>query len=221
MKLVVFNGSPRMDKSNSTLLINCFLNGYNRFYDNEVEVFYLARTNAMDDYVKAFNSADNVIVVFPLYTDAMPGVVKAFFEAIAANRPLLNTRLGFIVQSGFPEGIHCENIQRYLKKFTFRIGCHYLGTLTKGGVEGIQVMPPFMTRKLFLRFQQFGEHFALSGEFSEEIMREMRKPYRLSFPKRMIIKLLISTGITNFYWNSHLKKFKAYPQRFARPFQTK
>jgi NAD(P)H-dependent FMN reductase len=167
MKLVIYNGSPRLEKSNSTLLINRFLNGYHKYIDNDVEVFYLARINAMNDYVEAFNSAENVIVIFPLYTDAMPGVVKAFFEALAANRPLSGVKLGFIVQSGFPEGIHCENIKRYLQKFTRRLGCDYLGTLTKGGVEGIQIMPPFMTRKLFLRFYQFGEHFALTGSFRQ------------------------------------------------------
>jgi NAD(P)H-dependent FMN reductase len=219
MKLVIFNGSPRLEKSNSTLLINRFLNGYHKYIDNDVEVFYLARTKAMNAYVEAFKSAEAVIVIFPLYTDAMPGVVKAFFEALAANRPLSKVKLGFIVQSGFPEGIHCENIKHYLQKFTLRLGCDYMGTLTKGGVEGIQIMPPFMTRKLFLRFYQFGEHFALNGEFSAAIMKELREPYRLSFPKRMIMKALSSAGITNFYWNTNLKKHKAYPQRYAKPFQ--
>jgi hypothetical protein len=159
-------------------------------------------------------------MVFPLYTDAMPGVVKAFFEVLLANKALSKNKLGFIVQSGFPEGIHCENIKRYLQKFTRRLGCDYLGTLTKGGVEGIQIMPPFMTRKLFLRFHQFGEHFALSGEFSAAIMKELREPYRLSLPKRMIMKVLSGAGITNFYWNTNLKKHKAYPQRFAKPFRS-
>jgi NAD(P)H-dependent FMN reductase len=218
MKLAIFNGSPRLEKSNSTLLINHFLNGYHKYIDNDVEVFYLARTRAMKEYVEAFNKAEAVIMIFPLYTDAMPAVVKAFFEALAANRPLSKNKLGFIVQSGFPEGIHCENIKQYLQKFTRRLGCYYLGTLTKGGVEGIQIMPPFMTRKLFVRFYQFGEHFALSGEFSTAIMKELREPYKLSFPKRMLMIALSSAGITNFYWNSHLKKNKAYGQRFAKPF---
>jgi NAD(P)H-dependent FMN reductase len=218
MKLAIFNGSPRLEKSNSTLLINHFLNGYHKYIDNDVEVFYLARTRAMNDYVEAFNNAEAVIMIFPLYTDAMPAVVKAFFEALAANRQLSKNKLGFIVQSGFPEGIHCENIKQYLQKFTRRLGCDYLGTLTKGGVEGIQIMPPFMTRKLFVRFYQFGEHFALSGEFSAAIMKELREPYKLSFPKRMLMIALSSAGITNFYWNSHLKKNKAYGQRFAKPF---
>lgn len=220
MKLVIYNGSPRREKSNSTILIHRFLNGYHKIIDNDVEVHYLAKTKNKQKQLEDFSNADAVLIIFPLYTDAMPGIVKEFFEVLLRNKPAKRIKLGFIVQSGFPEGVHCDYMKQYLKKFTSRIDCYYLGTLTKGGVEGIQVMPPFMTRKLFERFHEFGEHFARTGEFSAEIMKVLRKPYMLSFPKRMIMKVLSSLGMTNFYWNSHLKKHKVYHQRFAKPFNS-
>jgi hypothetical protein len=221
MQLVIYNGSPRLENSNSTILINQFLNGYHKIIDDEATVYYLARLNEMDEFLHAFKNTDYAIIVFPLYTDSMPGVVKQFFEILAKAKPHKNVKLGFIVQSGFPEGIHCENTKRYLQKFSNRIDCFYLGTLTKGGVEGVQMMPAYMTRKLFTGIQRFGEYFARTGRFNEEIILEMSKPYKMSIPKMLLMRLLSSAGITNFYWNMHLRKNKAYRNRHNQPFVEK
>ncbi len=221
MKLVIFNGSPRLEKSNSTMLINRFLNGYHKIIDDEAPVHYLARTHEMNEFLNAFRNTDYAIIVFPLYTDSMPGVVKQFFELLAKTKPHKNVKLGFILQSGFPEGIHCENTKRYLQKFSNRIDCFYLGTLTKGGVEGIQTMPAIMTRKLFTGIQRFGEFFARTGHFNEEIILEMSKPYKMSIPKTLLMRLLSAAGITNHYWNIHLKKNGAYHNRHNQPFVEK
>jgi hypothetical protein len=42
MKLVIFNGSPRNKKSNSKVLIEHFLAGYNKICPDPVPVQYLA-----------------------------------------------------------------------------------------------------------------------------------------------------------------------------------
>jgi NAD(P)H-dependent FMN reductase len=150
MRLIIFNGSPRGTKSNTRILLEQFTNGFMMEADNQFEIYYLFDTTAVTDHAEAFKNAAYVILAFPLYTNAMPGIVKHFIEAL---EPLCgrkeNPTLGFIVQSGFPEPIHSRFVEKYLIKLVNRLKCEYKGMVIKGGVEGIQVQPSSWTKKLF------------------------------------------------------------------------
>jgi len=221
MKLAIINGSPRYKKSNSNLLINQFLSGYNKIIPEDVSVHYLVNQQVRDEAVNAFLVSDQIILIFPLYTDCMPGIVKEFIESIAQlnKNDIGGKKIGFIVQSGFPEAVHSVAVEHYLEKLAKRLQCEYLGTVIKGGVEGIQIMPPFMMRKLFLQFNKLGEYFARNSAFSPQIMDKLRKPYKMSPRKIAIFKLLIKLGLTNFYWNNNLKKNGAFEKRFDKPYE--
>jgi len=218
MKLAIFNGSPRNKKSNSKILMEHFLEGYRKVTAEEVPVHYLANLAKMDDHVKAFEDAETVIIIFPLYTDCMPGIVKEFIERIAQLKNSSPKKVGFIVQSGFPEGIHSVYVERYLKKLAERQKWDYLGTVIKGGVEGIQIMPPLMTKKLFENFIKLGEYFGQTGEYSQELIDILRKPYKLSKGRLFTFRIGEKLGFTNFYWNSNLKKNNAFEKIFAQPY---
>ena len=218
MKLVIFNGSPRGKKSNSGLLIDHFLTGYSKFCPDPVPIHYLAGRKPKKELTEAFQNAETIIVFFPLYTDCMPGIVKEFFENIAEQQVMRAKKIGFVVQSGFPEAIHSIYVERYLEKLTKRLNCEYLGTVIKGGVEGIQIMPGWMTKKLFTRFQNLGEHFAKNMIFSPEIQARLRKPYKMPVLRRYMFSLMNKIGLSNFYWNSNLKKNGAFKNRFDKPF---
>ena len=72
--------------------------------------------------------------------------------------PRSKKSLVFIVQSGFPEAIHSVCIEKYLKKFTSKLNCTYLGTVIKGGVEEIQVIlfkKNFISDIIFYRGNKF------------------------------------------------------------------
>lgn len=220
MRLTLFNGSPRGKKSNTKILLEHFTNGFTSDEENQFEIFYLFDTKAVNEHVEAFKNSDHVILAFPLYTDAMPGIVKNFIEAL---EPLCgrkeNPSIGFIVQSGFPESIHSRYVEKYLIKLAQRLGCDYKGTVIKGGVEGIQVQPESWTKKLFQSFHQLGVEYAQTGRFSEEIIEKLAKTEKMSKAKLAAFKLMQKSGLTNFYWNSQLKKNNAYEKRFARPFE--
>lgn len=220
MKLAIFNGSPRKEKSNSDILINHFLTGYNRVNVEAIPVYYLAGKKQKEGLAEAFGNADIVIIFFPLYVDCMPGIVKEFFESISNLKLTHSKKIGFIVQSGFPEAVHSIYVERYLKKLTKRLKCEYLGTVIKGGVEGIQILPAWMTRKLFGRFQDLGEYFARNNSFSPKIMEALQKPYRLSLLRKILLSVTIKTGfgLSNFYFDSQLKKNGGFKNRFDKPF---
>lgn len=217
MQLAIFNGSPRITKSNSTLLIKHFLTGYHGNTIYNTPIHYLAHTSKISEQVQAFDKADSIIIIFPLYTDAMPGQVKFFFESIA-HIDSTGKNIGFIVQSGFPEAYHSTFVERYLEKLSKRIHCNYLGTVIKGGVEGIQIMPPSMTNKLYKNFKELGSYFALTGKFKPEIIKKLGEPYRMSFIRLNIFKFIIATGLADFYWNKKLKENFAFEKRFAKPY---
>jgi hypothetical protein len=231
MKLVVFNGSPRGKKSNTRLLLERFLEGYSRTEGNSHEIHYLTRIQEQDRFSEAFRGADCALLAFPLYVDAMPGLVKEFIESLASLQvggqgegqtgstdPGRRPALGFIVQSGFPEAAHSRPVERYNRKLAQRLGCRYLGTVVKGGVEGIQVKPSWMTRRLFREFYCLGEGFGRSGSFDEKKVRRLARPERLSAAVRLLYRLLDLTGLTRSYWDWMLKKNGAYDRRFVRPY---
>jgi NAD(P)H-dependent FMN reductase len=219
MRLAVFNGSPRGKKSNTRILMDQFLQGFARTPGHEHEVHYLSRESDGEEHREAFASAEVALLAFPLYTDAMPGIVKAFIETLAPLRGReRNPALGFVVQSGFPEAAHSRPVERYCQKLAQRLGCRYLGTVVKGGVEGIQIMPPTMSRKLFACFEALGEAFGRTGEFDPDLIRRLAGRESLSLPVCLLYRLLRLTGLTNFYWNSQLKANGAWERRFAAPY---
>ncbi|HPS13468.1 MAG TPA: NAD(P)H-dependent oxidoreductase [Prolixibacteraceae bacterium] len=217
MKLAIFNGSPRKTKSNSTILIQQFLKGLNKNDHSDIGIYYLADIPKNQEHTQKFIEADTVIIIFPLYTDAMPGQVKYFLETIE-KMDSKGKNVGFIVQSGFPEAYHSIFIEKYLQKTAKRMGWNNLGTVIKGGVEGIQIMPPSMTKKLFLNFEKMGSYFAETGKFDPIISKKLRNPYRMNFFRRTTLRVMMLLGWSNFYWNLKLKENHAYNQRFAQPY---
>jgi NAD(P)H-dependent FMN reductase len=220
MKLAIFNGSPRKSKSNSTFLMQHFLTGYSTHDANHIDINYLADISKTNEHLEKFDNADTAIIIFPLYTDAMPGQVKYFIEQLEGIDSK-GKSVGFIVQSGFPEAHHSIFVERYLQKLAKRLDWNYIGTIVKGGVEGIQIMPPNMTKKLYNQFEKLGTYFAETGEYDPLILKKLRTPYKMSKIRILFFKLFMLTGLENFYWNMKLKEHHAFDNRFARPYAPK
>jgi hypothetical protein len=219
MQLTVYNGSPRGQNSNTRLLLQRFLQGFERQGGGFHRLHYLVKRNDRKQQVEDFAGAPGpVLLAFPLYTDCMPGLVKDFIEDL---RPLCG-REGlppalFLVQSGFPEARHSRFVERYLEKLTRRLGCEYLGTMVRGGVEGIQSMPAIMTRKLYGLMEKLGAGLAETGRLDPDFLRRLAQPETLSPTARWLHDNLFYR-MTNSYWNNMLKKNNALHCREDRPF---
>lgn len=217
MRLTVFNGSPRDKGSNTRLLLDSFINGFMATEGNTHELVYLNCVKDGDKFVNSFRGAEQILLAFPLYTDAMPAMVKTFIESL---EPLCgregNPGIGFVVQGGFFESVHSRYVERYLEKLASRLGCRYMGTVIKGGCEGMGARPSWMTKKLFRSFYELGKAFGETGEFDEQIVRKLAQPVRMSKFKLLLVRI----GLLNFYWNSMLKKNNAFAKRFDKPYMT-
>jgi multimeric flavodoxin WrbA len=219
MKLTVFNGSPRGVGGNTAILLDRFINGYLSSGNNRHELFYLTKADPAE-CVKAVESAEYVLLAFPLYTDSMPGIVKQFVESLSPLRGRGNRiKMGVIVQNGFPEGIHCAYIGPYFDKLCRRLSWEYLGTVTKGGVEGMKARTEKQNRKLLTACENLGKAFGKTGTFDQSIAERLRGP--MTFPAWVLIllRLLNALGLLSHMWNKELKKNHAYEKRFARPYE--
>ena len=239
MKLAVFNGSPRGKGSNTTVLLDNFLDGYMTNDGNSYELGYLANEKEADKNIELFKEADRVLIAFPLYFDSMPANVKTFIESLA---PLClrsgNPGIGFIIQSGFPEPDHSKYVESYLEKLARRLGCIYSGTIIRGAFETIRV--PFMidnifhkifiaggkitnmgrvghffnTKKLYKKIFRLGMTFGKTGEFDKKIVQQLAKPEKLSRFGSCLFRFVGK----HLYWNILLKRNNAYDKRFDTPY---
>jgi multimeric flavodoxin WrbA len=217
-RLTLFNGSPRGRKGNTPILLEQFANGFNSLQGNSSEVYHLNHLRDAAVFPAAFENAECVWLGFPLYTDAMPGVVKAFIESLAPFQGRLgNPPIGFLVQSGFPEAAHSRFVEQYLQKLAARLGSPYLGTIIKGGAEGTRIMPAHMTHELFSTLNQLGKTFAQSGQLDKELLPLLAKPERYPAYMAPFFKVFVRLPQATFYWDGQLKQNGVYDRRFAQP----
>lgn len=214
-RLTLFNGSPRGSKGNTPFFLREIAAGFGRPH----ETHHLVRLKETPQMVQAFAEAECVILGFPLYTDSMPGVTKRFIEAL---EPLAgrkdNPPIGFVVQSGFPEGLHSRYVERYLEKLAERLGAPYLGTVVKGNGEGTRLMPPEMNRRLFENLQAIGRSLSSQGCLDAAALHNIAHPERFPLILWPVFQIFLRLPIAHSYFDNMLKKNNVYEKRFARPF---
>jgi NAD(P)H-dependent FMN reductase len=219
--LVLLNGSPRGERSNSMKMLARVAEGWQHGGGQKPEVLHLAHRTGFDRAVKAFAEADTLVLGMPLYTDAMPALVKTYIEALqprTAAAEEANPALGFLVQSGFPEASHSRPLERYLQKLAGRLGSRYVGTIVRGGGESLQMTPDRANQKLWARLRTLGEQLYREGSFGAEELRAVAGVERMSALTLALTRLAVHLPITQFYWNRMLKKNGAWQQRFAAPY---
>jgi NAD(P)H-dependent FMN reductase len=219
--LVLLNGSPRGERSNSMKMLSRVAEGWQRGGGPEPEVLHLAHRAGFDRAVQAFAEADTLLLGMPLYTDSMPALVKSYIEALqprTAAADGANPALGFLVQSGFPEASHSRPLERYLQKLAGRLGSRYVGTIVRGGGESLQMVPDRANQKLWARLRTLGEQLYREGSFGAEELRAVAGVERMPALTLALARLAVHLPIVNFYWNGVLKKNGAWQRRFAAPY---
>jgi hypothetical protein len=221
--LLLLNGSPRGERSNSMKMLAWVAEGWQQGGGQTPEVLHLARRTGFDRAVEAFAGAGVVMLGMPLYTDAMPAIVKDYFEALAprveaAASGALNPPLAFLVQSGFPEALHSRPLERYLEKLARRLGSPCAGTIVRGGGEALQVMPDEANRKLWTLLRTLGEQLARDGRFGEAELKAVAGVERFTALAAAAAGLIFKLPFAQFYWNGQLKKNGAWERRFAAPY---
>jgi hypothetical protein len=221
--LLLLNGSPRGERSNSMKMLSRIGEGWLRGGGKTPEILHLARRPGFDRAVEAFSQADVVLLGMPLYTDSMPALVKAYIEALApraaaAQSGGANPTLAFLVQSGFPEARHSRPLERYLEKLARRLASPYAGTIVRGLGEALQSMPDQASKKLWVRLETLGEQLARDGRFGEVELRQVVGVERFSAFTAALLSLAVKLPALQSGWNRKLRRNGAWERRFDAPY---
>jgi hypothetical protein len=215
MRLLALNGSPRGPRSNTRFLTDEFLRGFAVTPANQAETLDIARPSDREKALAAFWNSDAVLLGFPLYTDAMPGLVKEFLEQVATlPRPDRRPTLLFLVQSGFPEATHTAPVARYLERLASRLGCACAGVVRRGNIEGIRTQPAWMVRGILGRFRGLGESFGRTGRLDPQELRSLAGRERVP---RFALRL-VCWWTRVMFWDRELRANQAYDKRLDTPY---
>lgn len=215
MKIALFNGSPRGKASNSNVLLDFIIEGIGETHEKHV----VKNLRERPSHLETVQSSDTIVIVLPLYTDAMPGVVMDFLEAIGTIKDgLKNKRFLFVVHSGFPEGRQSFPLRDYLVHYSEKLGVHLIDVIIMGGSEGVRLMPPAMLKKKRACFNGIGRSIKAHDAIDPNVKAQLLKPVELSAGARKRYKLMQLAGLSNIYWDRQLKENNVYDQRFDKPY---
>ncbi len=209
-KLVIYNGSPRKKGSNSALILEKVAEALGE----KVEVRDLKERDNWEVWAADFKNEEHVMFLMPLYVHAMPSHVIEFIEKLQPSEGSIS----FFIQSGFPESSQSHYLEAYVEQLALRLGRTYLGTVIKGGVEGMQMRPPTAQEKMIELIVKAIHNLACNGSFNPEDIRRLARPVRFGKGAQLIFKLVARFGLVNYFWDHQLKNNDAYEKRFDRPY---
>ena len=219
-KLTVFNGSPRGKRGNTPILLKHLMDGFTSIGGNMAEIYHLQQIKNKAEFASHFQNAECVLIGFPLYTDGMPGIVKEFIETLQPfTQRESNPPVAFMVQSGFSEALHSCYVEQYLMTLADRLNSPYLGTLVRGGCEGVRLQPEKMNRKIFAALHALGQQLGEQGGFERQSVKAFCFFERISTVLVPLVKLVGKLPFMSMYWDMQLKKNNAFTDRFARPYE--
>ncbi|MBP5299109.1 MAG: hypothetical protein J6Z09_08165, partial [Lachnospiraceae bacterium] len=116
MHVLIINGSPRVKKySNTDKLLAKFTLGLTEA-GSTFEQYEVSDRGSWDAIRDAFGKNTNILIALPLYVECIPGLLMEFLETLSPKNG--DTNIGYILQSGFAEGVQLRCGEAYLKILT-------------------------------------------------------------------------------------------------------
>lgn len=217
--LLLVDGSPRGVSSNSMKMLSRVAEGWQSVDGGRVDTLHLTRRADMERATQAFPEADQILIGMPLYADAMPALVKEWFESLA---PYVgragNPPIAFLIQSGFFEATHSRGVERYFEKLAARLGSPYSGTLVRGGGESLRSMPDEASKKLWANLVALGEQLASDHPFEPELLSAVAGVERFSPLVASLVGPALKSPLGALLWRDEMKAAGGWEHRHARPY---
>lgn len=214
MKLTIINGSPRGKKSNSKVIAEWIKNPISNKMD--VDTYYAAQIKNHKEIISSLENNQTILIVFPLYTDSVPYVLKVLLEEMdPLKHKMNNINIYYVVHSGFMGGAHCRAVEKYLVYFSKYMGFNYCGTAIKPSSEGLRMIPEFLLVKTRKLFEKLSIDIISEKPFNKNTLAKLI-PFET--PKGATKKILKS-GVGRGYFNSLLKHNGSYAKRYDRPYE--
>lgn len=191
MHVVIINGSPRVQKySNTEKIISAFTKGLS---EKEItfETYAISNRKTWDDIRNAYIKNNEILIALPLYVECVPGLLLEFLETLPQKDE--QTRLSFLLQSGFAEGCQLRCGEAFLAKLPEYLGVRYGGCLVKGDNFGIRFLGEEKQAQITKPYQSMGELFAEGDGFLREEAKKFTGPEYFPLPMRLIIGFVFKT----------------------------
>ncbi len=188
MHVVIINGSPRVQKySNTEKIIAAFAKGLSE-KGATFETYAISDRKTWDIIRDAYIKKDEILIALPLYVECVPGLLLEFLETLP--RKDEQTRLSFLLQSGFAEGCQLRCGEAFLEKLPKYLNVRYGGCLVKGDNFGIRILDEEKQAQVTRPYQAMGELFAEGDGFFREEAKKFTGPEYFPFPIRLMMGLI-------------------------------
>lgn len=191
MHVVIINGSPRAQKySNTEKIIASFAKGLSE-KGASFETYAVSDRRSWETIREAYIKNEEILIALPLYVECVPGLLLEFLETLPKKDE--QTRLSFILQSGFAEGCQLRCGEEFLAKLPGYLGVRYGGCLVKGDNFGIRFVDEEKQKQITKPYQSMGELFAQGDGFFREEAKKFTGPEHFSLPMRLIMQVIFKT----------------------------
>ncbi|MCR5672825.1 MAG: hypothetical protein K6F87_03800 [Lachnospiraceae bacterium] len=191
MHVLIINGSPRVKQySNTDKILERFTQGLCE-NGSTYEQYEISDKKQWDDIRKAYYSNSNILIALPLYVECIPGLLMEFLETLTPKDD--GTKIAYILQSGFAEGIQLRCGEAYLEKLTGYLGCEYAGTLVKGDNFSIRFFDGEMRSRVTGPYTEMGREYAANAGFNTDKCKAFTGHEILPVHLRLILRIIQRT----------------------------
>lgn len=162
--IALLNGSPKAAGSNSALLLERLKAMLTR------ETVAVSSLKPLEQSAETLASCDTVVVVFPLYVDAIPSHLLRLmmeWEQYRKAHGATPVKLYAVAQCGFYEGRQNQNALEVLSHFCSRAGIRWCGGIGLGGAGGIAGMPEQAGQPLYSLLSKLADAVNCGGTLPE------------------------------------------------------
>lgn len=217
MHLLIVSCTPRAkEKSNTDKILDELKKGY-EYNGNTTETLYLYKRNEWESIRKKFYENDNILFALPLYVECIPGIMAEFLESLKPKQNR-NTKIGFLLQSGFAEASQLRCCESYLETLPSFLGCEYNGTLLKGGMFAVSFMDGKIRRQMVAPFYNMGKYYAQKNYFHKEMVNDFAKPEY--FSKKAIFFNTVLSPFNKLFLIMFAKKLGCKGSLHDKPYQS-
>lgn len=191
-KILILNGSPRAPRSNSKHYAGLFA----RYCPRKTEYAEIRKNNHAE-LISRMEGCSDVVLVFPLYADALPVSLLNFLKSLEADPPKSRPTVSVLVNCGFLEYRQNEVAVRMLRLFCRRNGYAFGSVLMLGSGEAILESPFRIVAALRIR------------RFARSVGRRRYEELHATMPLGKRLFVMASTQ----YWTQYGKRFGVSKQQ--------
>lgn len=194
MHVMIINGSPRVQSlSNTDKIISRLVKGM-KTEDEKLtyELYSISDRKQWDAAREAFKRNTEILIALPLYVECIPGLLLEFLDTLEKKNN--NTRMSFVLQSGFAEASQLRCGEEYLKKLAPMLGCAYGGTLVKGDNFSYRFLPLEQCEKPLSAYEAMGASYIRNRGFDSDEARKFSGPEYFSAPFRVFLGIMFATA---------------------------